>query len=102
MALREGLRRTHPFQRAEDLEFELIILTEALDDLSEPIEWADAQKSLNWLSRHTGLDEAAALFLQARLVDLSTYYADEEKRGFLRGKLHDALLAKKGKRIMLK
>jgi len=77
------------------------VLTEALDDLSEPIEWADAQKSLNWLSRHTGLDEAAALFLQVRLVDLSTYYADEEKRGFLRGKLHDALLAKKGKRIML-
>ena len=77
------------------------VLTEALDDPSEPIEWADAQKSLSWLSRYTGLDEAAALFLQVRLVDLSTYYADEEKRGFLRGKLHDALLAKKGKRIML-
>lgn len=76
-------------------------VTEALDDLSQPVEWADAQKSLNWLSRHTGLDEAAALFLQVRLADLSTYYADEAKRGFLRGKLHDALLAQKGKRIML-
>jgi hypothetical protein len=77
------------------------VVTQALDDLSKPIEWADAQKSLNWLSRHTGLDEAAALFLQVRLVDLSTYYADEAKREFLRGKLHDALLAKKGKRILL-
>jgi hypothetical protein len=56
---------------------------------------------LSWLSRHTGLDEAAALFLQVRLIDLSTYYAEEEKRQFLRGKLHDALLAKKGKRTML-
>jgi Lecithin:cholesterol acyltransferase len=76
-------------------------LTETLDDLSQPIEWADAQKSLDWLSRHTGLDKAAAMFLQVRLVDLSTYFADESKRVFLRGKLHDALLAQKGKRIML-
>lgn len=76
-------------------------VTEVLDDLTQPIEWADTQKSLNWLSRHSGLDKAAALFLQLRFIDLSTYYTDEPKRRFLRGKLRDALLAQKGKRIML-
>jgi Lecithin:cholesterol acyltransferase len=77
------------------------VVTASLDALKHPIEWADSQKSLDWVSRHAGVDQATALFLQLHFIDLSTYYADEPKRMYLRGKLRDALLAQKGKRIML-
>lgn len=60
-----------------------------------------AARPLDWFKQTFGIDAAADAFLSRRLPDLGLYYADRDKCLLLRGRLKDALLAHKGRRIML-
>jgi hypothetical protein len=73
----------------------------ALDELADPIDWVGGTPPLDWIRRHTGLDDVGTALLQKKIVDLATYYADAEKRAGLRKKLADTLIKHTGKRIML-
>lgn len=56
---------------------------------------------LDSAKRLTGLDEAGEIFLREKLADLVVYYDDASQRTELRKLLRDALVANRGKRIML-
>lgn len=77
------------------------LLREGLDQIGEPLDWAKSAQSIDWVRRHTGVDDIGLTLLKARLVDLGTYYADAEKRALLRKQLADRLVRHDGKRIML-
>jgi hypothetical protein len=76
-------------------------LRKLLGEIAKPIDWANSAPSIDWIRKHTGLDDAGALLLQKRLVDLGTYYDNPGKRDMLRKRLAEALLRNEGKRIML-
>jgi hypothetical protein len=76
-------------------------LTKFLDEVGDPIDWAKAAPPTNWIRQHTGLDELGVRVIQKRLVDLGTYYRNEERRTHLRKRVADALAKHQGKRIML-
>jgi lecithin:cholesterol acyltransferase len=77
------------------------LLREGLDQIGDPLDWAKSAQSIEWVRRHTGVDDIGFALLQARLVDLGTYYADADKRARLRKQLADTLVRHDGKRIML-
>jgi hypothetical protein len=72
-----------------------------LDSFADPIDWVGGAPPLDWIRRHTGLDDAGAALMQKRLVDLGTYYREKDKRDLLRRRLFDALVKHKDKRIMV-
>jgi Lecithin:cholesterol acyltransferase len=77
------------------------VLREGLDQIGDPLDWAVSARSVDWVRRHTGVDDIGLAFLQVRLVDLGTYYGNPEKRALLRQQLADTLVRHDGKRIML-
>ena len=77
------------------------VLVDVLDRVTDPLDWGGALEPLDALKRYVGLDEVATRLLQKRLVDLGTYYLDQDKRAQLRGRLAQKLMAHRGKRVML-
>lgn len=73
----------------------------ALDAFADPMDWVKGTPSLDWIRRHTGLDDIGTAILQRKLVDLGTYYRETDKRELLRKRVADKLIEHKGKRIML-
>jgi hypothetical protein len=77
------------------------ILGKGLGHIGGRIDDLKTDKAIELVRTHTGLDQISAEFLKIRLVDLGTYYGDDEKRKLLRHILATALEQNVGKRIML-
>lgn len=89
-----------PLPRYEQRRFDKT-LAKMLDEVGDPVDWVNATPSAEWIRRHTGLDDVGVQVIQKRLVDLGTYYGNQERRAHLRKLLADALVKNEGKRIML-
>ena len=125
-AIREGLKKNEGIDNApinfssvywadvmyDDIDPEPDLYKEAAEGAIKTYEenWLDAVKAgvfdfagdiMDSMKKHFGVDAAADAVLKRKLGDLSRYYKDKGIRDTLRGRLRNAILNNKDKRIMI-